>query len=96
MVERFDGRIRDLVKQTRFASAAELETTLEYYLKTYNHHIPQRALNHQMPIQALKKWQMEKHELFGKRVYKQAELDSWLEMEDKYSARVVIHFWPQT
>ena len=33
MVERFNGRISDLVKQTRFASAAELETTLTLYLK---------------------------------------------------------------
>lgn len=75
MVERFNGRISDLVKQTRFASAAELETTLEQYLKIYNHHIPQRALHHQTPIQALKKWQAEKPDLFVKRVYKQAGLD---------------------
>ncbi|PIW71188.1 MAG: IS481 family transposase, partial [Hydrogenophilales bacterium CG12_big_fil_rev_8_21_14_0_65_61_21] len=34
------------------------------------------ALNHQTPIQALKKWQTEKPELFVKRVYKQAELDN--------------------
>lgn len=78
MVERFNGRISELVKQTRFDSAAELEATLEHYLKVYNHHIPQRALNHQPPIQALKKWQMEKPELFVKRVYKQAGLDSYL------------------
>jgi len=32
-------------------------------------------LNHQTPIQALKKWQTEKPELFVKRVYKQAGLD---------------------
>jgi len=36
MVERFNGRISDLVKQTRFASADELDTTLALYLKTYN------------------------------------------------------------
>ncbi|PIW39252.1 MAG: IS481 family transposase, partial [Hydrogenophilales bacterium CG15_BIG_FIL_POST_REV_8_21_14_020_62_31] len=30
---------------------------------------------HQTPIQALKKWQTEKPELFVKRVYKQAGLD---------------------
>ena len=76
MVERFNGRISDLVKQTRFASATELETTLERYLNIYNHHIPQRALNHLAPIQALKKWQAEKPELFVKRVYKQAGLDT--------------------
>ena len=76
MVERFNGRIADLIGQTRFASAAELETTLDRYLTIYNHHIPQRALNHQTPIQALKKWHDEKPELFVKRVYKQAGLDS--------------------
>jgi transposase InsO family protein len=77
MVERFNGRISDLVKQTRFASAAELESTLTLYLKTYNHHIPQRALKHQTPIQALQKWQAEKPDLFVKRIYKQAGLDNY-------------------
>ena len=76
MVERFNGRISDLVKQTRFACAVELETTLTLYLKTYNHHIPQRALKHQTPIQALQKWRSEKPDLFVKRVYKQAGLDT--------------------
>lgn len=76
MVERFNGRISELVKQTRFTSAAELESTLTAYLKTYNHHIPQRALDHQTPIQALKKWQAEKPKLFKKRVYEQAGLDN--------------------
>ena len=77
MVERFNGRISDLVKQTRFASAAELEMTLALYLTTYNHHIPQRALHHQTPIQALQKWRAEKPDLFVKRVYKQTGLDTY-------------------
>ena len=75
MVERFNGRISELVNQTRFASAQELETTLGLYLKTYNHHIPQRALHHQSPVQALKDWQRRKPELFVKRVYEQSGLD---------------------
>jgi len=77
MVECFNGRISELTQQTRFASAAELETTLERYLTLYNHHIPQRALNHQTPIQALQKWQNEKPELFVKQVYKHTGLDSY-------------------
>ncbi len=36
MVERFNGRISELVQQTRFASAAELEKTLYAYLKIYS------------------------------------------------------------
>jgi len=47
MVERFNERISDLVKQTHFASASELETTLARYLKI---HIPQKALGHKTPI----------------------------------------------
>ena len=77
MVERFNGRISEIVKQTRFASAAELESTLTNYLNSYNHHIPQRALNHISPIEALQAWRKKSPELFVKRVYKQAELDSY-------------------
>ena len=76
MVERFNGRISELVKQTRFASAQELELTLTSYLNTYNHHIPQRALNHLSPIDALQAWSKKSPELFVKRVYKRAELDN--------------------
>ena len=75
MVERFNGRISEIVNQTRFGSAAELESTLRNYLKIYNHNIPQRALKHLTPIEALKKWQKEKPDLFVKRVYNQAGLD---------------------
>ena len=75
MVKRFNGRISEEVKQTRFTSAAELEATLDRYLKTYNHLIAQRALNHLSPVQALKKWQAEKPDLFVKRVYNQPGLD---------------------
>ena len=76
MVERFNGRISGLVAQTRFSSAAELDSTLKLYLSIYNHSIPQRALHHQTPIQALKAWREKKPELFVKRVYEQAGLDS--------------------
>jgi transposase InsO family protein len=76
MVERFNGRISDIVNQTRFASAADIDDTLAHYLSTYNHLIPQRALKHQTPIQALKTWQAERPELFVKRVYKQPGLDN--------------------
>ena len=75
MVERFNGRISEVVKQTRFASAAELEATLDAYVKTYNNQIPQRALNHLSPVQALKKWHADRPDLFVKRVYKQPGLD---------------------
>jgi transposase InsO family protein len=77
MVERFNGRISEVVSQTRFASAAELEATLLSYTKTYNHLIPQRALKHVSPVQALKDWHAKKPELFKKRVYNQPGLDTY-------------------
>ena len=76
MVERFNGRIADILKTTRFDSAADLKQTLENYLEVYNHHIPQRALGHITPTQALKQWQIKQPELFVKKVYKQAGLDT--------------------
>ena len=69
MVQRFNGRISEVVNQTRFASRAELESTLLNYLNIYNHSIPQRALDNETPVQAMKKWQAKKVELFVKRVY---------------------------
>ena len=76
MVERFNGRISQVLHQTRFSSAAQLEATLMSYMKVYNHHIPQRALNHVSPVQALKEWQVKRPELFKKRIHKQARLDT--------------------
>ncbi|MDK2123926.1 IS481 family transposase, partial [Chitinimonas sp. DQS-5] len=61
---------------TRFASAAELETTLRDYLIAYNHHIPQKALNFLSPIEAMKQWQVKQPDLFTRKVYKQAEPDT--------------------
>ncbi len=77
MVERFNARIGEVVSQTRFASAAELQATLNNYAKIYNHLIPQRALKHRSPVQALKDWQATKPELFKKHVNNQPGLDTY-------------------
>jgi hypothetical protein len=66
-----------VVQQTRFASGAELQATLNSYMLIYNHHIAQRALSHLSPVDALKSWRVKKPEIFLKRVYKQAELDTY-------------------
>ena len=78
MVERFNGRIAEIVKTTRFHSGKELEQTLLQYAKVYNHQIPQKALGHISPIQALKNWQKKHPELFNKRVYNLTGLDTYL------------------
>ena len=75
MVERFNGRISEVVKQTRFASAAELEATLHEYVGLYNNHVPQRALDHLSPVQALLKWQASHPHIFVRNVNNQAGLD---------------------
>ncbi|MFG6417374.1 hypothetical protein ACG02S_26160, partial [Roseateles sp. DC23W] len=56
-------------------SGADWEATLTAYCKTYNHHIPQRSLDHRSPVQALQAWQIAKPHLFKRAVYKQAGLD---------------------
>lgn len=76
MVERFNGRISQVVKTTFFANADEMILTLKQYMKTYNNHIIQRNLGHLTPVQTMKKWYQEKPELFRKRIYEQAGLDS--------------------
>jgi transposase InsO family protein len=84
MVERFNGRISELISQTRFKSAQDLESTLQHYLTTYNHRIPRRALGHLSPVQALKHWQAKYPELFNRRVYELVGLDMLLRKIDHF------------
>jgi len=76
MVERFNGRIAEVIKVTYFNSRQELHDTLLHYVKIYNQQIPQKALGHIAPIQALKNWYKKCPDLFKKRVYNLTGLDS--------------------
>ena len=67
--------ITALLQQNDSLHVMPIEATLDHDVKTYNHRISQRALNHLSPVQALKKWQAGEPELFVKRVYNQAGLD---------------------
>jgi hypothetical protein len=78
MVERFNGRIADLLRSTRFQSAAELTTALDHYLKLYNGQIPQRALGHLCPIQALKAWREKDPERFNREIHNLTGLDTYV------------------
>ena len=71
MVERFNGRIADILKTHHFRSGEELETALMRYAWLYNHHLPQKALGHSAPVQALKNWHDSHPHLFIKRVVNQ-------------------------
>ena len=76
MVERFNGRIAEVLQTHHFASTEDLETTLHRYVNLYNHHIPQKALNHRSPVQRMKEWQSSHPHLFRKRVYHLTGLDT--------------------
>ena len=67
MVERFNGRIADLLRTHHFRSRDDLEQTLHRYVTLYNHHLPQQALNAQTPAQALHSWHQSHPELFHRR-----------------------------
>ena len=68
MVERFNGRISEVLRSHHFQSGADLEATLTRYVWLYNQHLPQKALNHEAPIQAMKKWATTHPQLFRRRV----------------------------
>jgi transposase InsO family protein len=54
MVERFNGRISDILKTHRFQSGEDLNVTLHRYVALYNHELPQSALAGKSPLQAMK------------------------------------------
>jgi hypothetical protein len=68
MVERFNGRIAEVLAMRRFDSKASIEQTLKRYCHLFNHYIPQKALRHQTPIRALKSWQQDHPDLFIREV----------------------------
>jgi transposase InsO family protein len=76
MVERFNGRIEDVLRSHRFHSGEDLEQTILRYAHLYNTQLPQAALNGQTPVDTLKDWQRQRPELFRKRVYNHAGCDS--------------------
>lgn len=67
MIERFNGRIAEILKTTTFASAQHLQTTLEKYLHLYNQYIPQKNLGHVTPMTKLEEYYTIKPELFQKK-----------------------------
>ena len=75
MVERFNGRIAEILRNTRFRSAEELAIALGHYLNLYNYQIPQRALGHVSPIEALQSWQKKEPDRFISEIYNLSGLD---------------------
>ena len=67
MVERFNGRIGDVLKTHRFKSGEDMEQTLLRYTHLYNHQFPQSALKSKPPMAAMKDWYATNPHLFIKR-----------------------------
>ena len=76
MVERFNGRIEEVLQSHRFHSGEELEATLHRYVLLYNQQLPQSALGTKTPLQAMKEWHKLKPELFRKQPYHLPGCDS--------------------
>ena len=75
MVERFNGRVADILKTHRFHSADDLSTTLHRYVSLYNQQLPQSALGGKTPMQAMKDWYASRPELFSRRPHDRPGLD---------------------
>jgi transposase InsO family protein len=64
MVERYNGRIADQLRRTRFGSPQELEDGLDAYSLMYRFQIPHRVLGHKTPYESLIEWFDKRPDLF--------------------------------
>ena len=69
MVERFNGRVVDVLKTHRFSSSEDLEQTLLRYVTMYNPQLPQSAFKSKTPMQTMKDWHPSHSHLLHKRPY---------------------------
>jgi hypothetical protein len=69
MVERFNGRIEELLQSHHVRSGEDLATTLHRYARLTNQQLPQSALGSKSPLQAMKDWHKFKPQPFRKQPY---------------------------
>ena len=65
-VERFNGRIADVLETSQFNSALDLKQTLRRYAAPYNTQLPQSALGSRTLLQAMKDWHKSHPHIFVK------------------------------
>jgi transposase InsO family protein len=63
-VERFNGRIADILKTHHFMSGEDLEQTLLRYCLLDNEHLPQAALNSKTPMDTMNMWYASHPQIF--------------------------------
>ena len=76
MVERFNGRIGDVLKTHHFHSGEDLEHTLLRYVASYNHQLPQSTLKSKTLIQTMKDRYTSHPHMFTKRPYDRPGCDT--------------------
>lgn len=64
MVERFNGRIEDVLRGHLVPDAGALDSLLAQYLHVYLRGLPRKALGHLTPAQALHAWRAAQPECF--------------------------------
>jgi len=64
MVERFNGRIAEILRHNHFDNYEKLAQTLEYYLRCYNFFNKQKSLGYKTPIEKVKDWYEKDRKLF--------------------------------
>jgi transposase InsO family protein len=89
MVERFNGRIEEVLQSHHFRSGEELETTLHRYVWLYNQQIPQSALSSKTPLQAMKNWHKLKPKLFKKQPYYLSGCDNYISNYESFKQEVI-------
>ena len=87
MVERFNGRIADILRTHHFQSGKELEHTLMRYVDLYNNHLPQANLDCRTPAQVMYECYENNPQFFDKDVHNRTEGDTDLEIIDWYNQR---------
>ena len=75
LVERFNGRIGEVLATNRFRSGERLADTLQRYVKVYHNHLPQRVLSHFCPLEALQQGYQKQPDLFDSGVNNLPGLD---------------------
>ena len=60
MVERFNGRIEDVLESLHFRSGQELGMTLNRYVRLYNQPLAQSPLGSKTPLHTMKQWHKRK------------------------------------
>jgi hypothetical protein len=78
MVERFNGRIEEVLRSRHFTSGEDLDRTIARYVWLYNHQLPQAALKGQTPLAAMRQWYQSYPHLFDKQLHDLPGLDSYI------------------